>query len=554
LGAIKCWGFNAYGQLGNGSAVDSRLPVDVLGLASGVKAVAVGHYHTCALTNEGGVRCWGDNYGGALGNGSDVDSTTPVIVDFTTHQITRETIGLRTSVPAGAIPRGMVATFVATVRPVGADGTKATVHFVVYHRVSGVWRQATHRDVIANATGRATLRWSFSTGGAWYVRAKVLGNASYAASGWSPQFRYTVINASMPTNIAITAGYSHTCALTDRGGVRCWGDNDIGQLGNSTTTDSLVPVDVASLASGVTAIAAGNGHTCALMGDGGVRCWGYNGFGELGNGTTTKSLIPVDVTSLASDATAIFAGDDHTCALTSAGRVKCWGSNDFGQLGNGSITSYSSIPVVAGLPSGVVAIAGGFGTTCALTSAGGVRCWGTGFQGQLGNGQTSDSLTPVDVTGLARGVAAIAAGSYQTCALTSGGGVKCWGVGASGQLGDSTVADSAVPIVVTGLGSGVTAVAVGTIHRCALTMGGGVKCWGWDRSGQLGDGKVTPSSVPVDVWGLGTGVTAIAAGTTHSCALMKSGGVKCWGANDSGQLGNGRTTDSSVPVDVKFGT
>ena len=167
-----------------------------------------------------------------------------------------------------------------------------------------------------------------------------------------------------------------------------------------------VPVDVAGLASGVSAIAAGR-HTCALTSGGGVKCWGSNGYGRLGNGTTSNSIIPVDVAGLTSGVSAITAGDRHTCALTSVGGVKCWGWNQWGQLGNGTTTD-SNIPVdVAGLASGVSAIATGGIHTCALTSGGGVKCWGFTGSGQLGNGTTTSSRTPVDVSGLASAVTRI---------------------------------------------------------------------------------------------------------------------------------------------------
>ena len=368
-----------------------------------------------------------------------------------------------------------------------------------------------------------------------------------------------------PTGTPIAAGGDYTCALTSGGGVECWGRNYLGQLGNGTTIDSSVPVDVSGLASGVSAITAGSWHTCALTIGGGVKCWGWNSDGELGNGTTTNTGVPVDVSGLASGISAIAAGSAHTCALTSGGGVKCWGSNYHGELGNGSATA-SGVPVdVLGLTSGVAAIAAGSNHTCARTSGGGVKCWGNNNGGQLGTGTTpagdprrdrawegandnaqlgnyttTDSSTPVDVSGLASGVSAIAAGYYHTCALTSGGGVKCWGSN-TGSL---------TPVDVSGLTSGVSAIAAGYYYTCALTSGGGVKCWGNNGYGQLGNGTTTDSSVPVDVSGLASGVSAIATGGIHTCALTSGGGVKCWGFNGSGQLGNGTTTSSRTPVDV----
>ena len=346
-----------------------------------------------------------------------------------------------------------------------------------------------------------------------------------------------------PAITAIAAGRDHTCALTSDGGVKCWGSNGSGQLGNGTTTDSSNPVDVSGLASGIAAIAAGAFHTCALESGGGVKCWGAN--------ESAASNVPVYVSGLASGISAIAAGDIHTCALTSGGGVKCWGANYSGQLGALSPT-VSNVPVdVSGLTSGVSAIAAGEIHTCALTSGGGVKCWGNGTYGQLGNGTNTDSSVPVDVSGLATGVSAIAAGGLHTCALTSGGGVTCWGSIWYDQLGNVSTTATNIPVDVSGLASGVTAIAAGSWHTCALTSVGRVKCWGNGTYGQLGNLSTTGRSVPVDVSGLASGVTAVDAGGSHTCATYSSGGVACWGDNWYGQLGNVMPcSSSSVPVDV----
>jgi hypothetical protein len=390
--------------------------VNVVGLSSGIAAIAAGEYHTCALTSDSRVKCWGYNEPGQLGNGEMVYRTTPV-------------------------------------------------------------------DVVGLSSGVIAI----------------------AAGGW------------------------HTCALTSGGGVRCWGDNRYGQLGDGTTTSHTTPVNVLGLSSGVIAIAAGRYHTCALTSGGGVRCWGFNGSGQLGDGTATNRLTPVNVVGLSSGVVAIAAGNDHTCARTSGGGVKCWGSNGSGQLGDGT-TTYRLTPVnVVGLSSGVIAIATGGWHTCALTSSGGVRCWGFNLFGQLGDGTTTSRSTPVNVVGLSSGVAAIAAGELHTCARTTTGGVRCWGDNSSGQLGDGTTTDRSIPVNVVGLSSGVAAIAAGSYHTCALISGGGVRCWGNNWYGQLGDGTTTNRLTPVDVVGLSSGIAAIDAGGGHTCALTSGGGVKCWG-------------------------
>jgi alpha-tubulin suppressor-like RCC1 family protein len=225
-------------------------------------------------------------------------------------------------------------------------------------------------------------------------------------------------------------------------------------------------------------VAAGWGHTCALTTTGGLKCWGENWDGQVGDGTTTNRSTPVDVTGLTSGVAAVSAGGSHTCALTTGGGLKCWGDNAYGQLGDGTTTDRWSPVDVTGLTSGVAAVAGAANHTCALTTAGGLKCWGYNYEGQLGDGTTTDRWTPVDVTGLTSGVAALAARDYHTCALTIAGGLKCWGRNDDGQLGDGTTTDRWSPVDVTGLTSGVAAVAAGGWHTCALTTAGGLKCWG----------------------------------------------------------------------------
>ncbi len=198
---------------------------------------------------------------------------------------------------------------------------------------------------------------------------------------------------------AIAAGADHTCAVTDGGAVKCWGANSQGQLGDGTRTTSSTPVDVKGLG-GVKAIAAGELHTCAVTDAGAVKCWGDNGSGQLGDGTYKTSVTPVDVSGLGGGVKAIAAGADHSCALTDGGAVKCWGYNAYGQLGDGRGAGSNTPVDVSGLGGGVKAIAAGAAHTCAVTEGGTAKCWGNNEGGQLGDGTRTDSTTPVDVSGL----------------------------------------------------------------------------------------------------------------------------------------------------------
>jgi alpha-tubulin suppressor-like RCC1 family protein len=352
--------------------------------------------------------------------------------------------------------------------------------------------------------------------------------------------------------VAISSGGAHTCALLVDGTIRCWGANGNGQLGNGTMTSSLVPVGVSGL-SGVTAISAGNVHTCALLSDSTVRCWGgtYTNALELGNGGIGPSAIPVVVTGLSS-VTAISAGNGNTCALISGGAANCWGFNSNGQFGNNTTIS-SGIPVGGNGLTGVVAISVGGSSVCALLSDGTIRCWGDNRSGELGNGTLTSSLLPTGMNSLIN-VTAISASDFPNCALLSNGTLSCWGYNASGALGngDNTDLYSDVPVAVSGLGGvgvlgAVLAISSGDGVACALLSGGSVVCWGF--GGSLGDGTSIQSSVPVAVKGL-SGVTKISAGSDQTCALLSNGSVSCWGLNFAGNLGNGTTDNVLIPVAV----
>ncbi len=355
--------------------------------------------------------------------------------------------------------------------------------------------------------------------------------------------------------LAADGGVYHACALTSVGGVKCVGDNENGQLGVGTTVNSPAAKDVLGLSSGVRYISTGDYHGCAITAAGGVKCWGNNRSGQLGDGTKGGFVTtPKDVLGLSSGVISIGAGNSHNCAITNAGVLKCWGINVFGMLGDGSFVDSLTPKDVIGLGAGARSVSPGFSHTCALTVAGGIKCWGASTSGQLGTGATSGNFsTPQDVFGLSSGMSAVAVsvqGSH-SCALTAAGGVKCWGFNGRGQLGNGTTSASAIPMDVVGLSGGVSAIAVGGSHSCALTAVGVVKCWGNNGNGQIGNGTQGGSIlVPVDVVGLGGAVTAIAAGAGFTCALPSVGGVKCWGINSNGRPPDATFVSSPTPQDV----
>ena len=386
---------------------------------------------------------------------------------------------------------------------------------------------------------------------------------SLAGYTFRPIYRNVIISGLSGTGINFSGFGSgmvsttmHTVYLRSDGTVWTWGNNSNGQLGNGTTTDSHIPVQVSGL-SGMTAIAAGFFHTVALKNDGTVWAWGSNSNGQLGNGTTTDNHIPVQVPGL-SGMTAIAAGNNFTVALKNDGTVWAWGSNSNGQLGDVTTTERHSpvqVSVTSGL-SNVIAVAAGYNHTVALINfadGGEVWAWGSDSNGQLGNatnGPGTDSNIPLQVGGLAN-VMAIAAGNAFTLALRNdalSSSVWAWGINNIGQLGDGATDDVNTPVEVNGMkGTGAIGIAAGYDHSVAMMTDGTVWAWGGNGNGQLGNGTTIGSLTPVQVSGI-SGVQAIAAGYFDSVALKIDNTVWTWGNNSNGQLGNGTTTDSNIPL------
>lgn len=355
----------------------------------------------------------------------------------------------------------------------------------------------------------------------------------------------TKIGETTPAKLA--AGNDHTCALTTVGAVQCWGDNADGQVGDGSDFPSRPPVDVVGLAANIIDIATGGNHSCALRNNGTMHCWGRNSQGQLGDGTTNERLVPVAVVGLPAGATAITAGESHTCARFANGNLACWGRNDRGQLGNGTNTEQRTPTLVTDLAALTVEVVAGFGHTCARLVDGNVQCWGDNSQGQLGNGTQSNSNTPVTVIGLSHQAIALAAGFYHTCAVLADGDVECWGDNVRGQLGDGTRDDRDQPVAVQALSDDIASLAAGRYHTCGLAIDGDVHCWGSSNRGQLGNGSLESSRTPLRVRALGEDATAIVAGEEHTCAIPASGGVRCWGSNRDRQLGEGSPGLYSVP-------
>ena len=356
-------------------------------------------------------------------------------------------------------------------------------------------------------------------------------------------------------SVASNSDSGSYCALLSTGRVDCWGANGSGQLGNGTATASDVPVAVLGITDAKAVASDNDGNSfCAVLLTGHMKCWGDNGDGELGNGTTTTSDIPVSVKNITT-ATAVvggaFSGGDDFCALLLTSRLDCWGYNADGELGNGTTTN-SDIPVAVHKITDAAKLISGYAGFCALLSTSHVDCWGYNAFGQLGNGTTMGSDVPVAVTGItdAKAVASATSGGT-SCALRSTGQVKCWGNNSSGQLGNGTMTSSDVPVAVLGVTS---AKAVGGDSNgnsfCAVLSTGHMKCWGNNGNGQLGNGTMTTFSVPVSVKNVTT-ATAVLGSDSNFCTLLSTKHLDCWGYGGDGELGNGTFGNSDVPVAVR---
>lgn len=339
----------------------------------------------------------------------------------------------------------------------------------------------------------------------------------------------------------IAAGPTHSLAVKKDGTAWAWGQNYDGQLGDGTTTNRLTPVQVSGL-TGVVAVAAGYSHSLALKSDGTVWAWGLNANGQVGDGpTTTIRSRPVQVPGLSS-MTAVAAGQDTSLSVRSDGTVWAWGANNVGNLGDGTTTRRFAPVQVHGL-TGVVSVSASSYGSMALKSDGTVWTWGSNAQGQLGDGTTTDRLTPVQVPGFTNG-AAVARGARHTLAQRADGTIWVWGLNVGEQTGMGYVS----PVQVEGL-IGI-ALATGQYQAFIVMPNGAIRAWGDNRSGQLGDGTQTKPPSPVLVPGH-IGFVGIASGDYHTIAMKADGTVWAWGDNYYGQLGDGTTTGRLTPVQVQ---
>lgn len=337
----------------------------------------------------------------------------------------------------------------------------------------------------------------------------------------------------------IAAGEYHTCGLTSTGRAYCWGRNDSGQLGDNTYLNRSTPTRVATTLSFVQ-VTTGAYHTCALTAAGRAVCWGSNWSGALGDNTTTNRDSPVPVQQGATTFARITAGLGSTCAQTAAGQSWCWGFNGFGQLGDGTIAVNRHVPVAVQQRGIAYAdITGGWSHYCARSSPRLVFCWGGNDGGQVGDSTYVHRVAPVRVRQGTERYVQMTGGTLLTCALANTGQAYCWGMNDNGQFGDGTDTSRNTPVAVHQGGNSYVQVSAGGFYACGLTAAGQAWCWGHGTSGQLGDSGGTNRYTPVAVQQGASAYVEITTGFRQTCGRTAAGRVYCWGSNDHGQLGDG---------------
>lgn len=559
-GQLVCWGSNAFGQIGSeGYSFAARsTPGPVPSLEDMVISKFVsGPANTCVINDEGALYCWGSNNSKELGNPDYYwwASETPVQVS-----------GMASDVFAASIGNG----FACALKANGDAFCWGMDYYESYF--GGDWVYNTEPVLIGHIDNPKAI---YSNGGHSCMLSESgiamcwgLGGGGRLGNGdWIDQ-KYPVEVSGLTNITSMSLGESHTCAITGETEYQpqklwCWGDYSNGKLGIDITSsfDNSKPLEVSGLSGVPIKVAAGREHTCAIVQNEGinsVQCWGLNQEGQLGIGSTTSMNFPTDVPS-SSGAIKISAGESFTSILTDSGEIKSWGANTEGQLGNGHFFR-RQLPIhLDNIPGELEDIVSGEDFTCSLTREGGVYCWGGNQYGQLGNNSTQYSKDPVQVSGLLSGAQTIIAGPYHVCALLDSSEVKCWGYNAGGLLGTGNLAQDflSVPEYVmdtaTSLNlSGVSKITSGGWHTCALMEDGTIKCWGGNNSGQVGvePGDLYIIPYPVDVTFDGTFID-VSGGLEHTCAVAENGYAYCWGDNPNGELGIGSSDFDIHPTPIQ---
>ena len=560
-GHLTCWGRNEYGQLGTGEYASVLTPQKVNTGEDTVTAIDGGHGHSCGLfeDDDDGVKlkCWGWNNSGQIGSNDRMNKLNPFKHFFLNNSPAMFSTGNN---------HGCV---ILATKQIGCWGENefgqlGNGNNTLQLETTGV-NLGSNKNAVAVSAGREHTCAILNDN-----KIKCWGKGSQGRLGNGASTNHnTPVDVTMGGSVtaeAISAGDQHTCAIFNDDKVYCWGENAAGELGIGNNTDQNTPsvVDLGASKT-ATAISVGESHSCALLNDNTVKCWGYNAHGQVGDRSTTNRNAPVAVPlGSGRSATAIHAKSDHTCAILDDGSLLCWGENDRGQLGDGTTTNRDT-PVAVDLGEGRTAtqVGGGSSHTCAILDDESLKCWGYNYYGQTAlptahrgdqPGEMGKNLIFVDLDIEKEGPADVhvALGKNHTCAIDEEGRLSCWGRNNDGQLGDGTTTDRGTPSVVN-LGEGRTAVAVSANDQntCAISDVGSLACWGGNTHGQLGGSSdnTTPHTVNL---GEGRSAIAVGVGSWHTCALLDNDSLVCWGRNNDGQLGDGTTTNRAAPTAVTF--
>lgn len=553
-----CWGDGTYTEVGNGGG-QSNVPVLTTGtlVSRAVVAISAGTYTSCA-TGYTPAACWGRGTNGQIGNGASANRAVPtdVLLNVPTCPDGSVRVGTNCSLSENTDYYFRLGYSIGSWVAPNSTWKKATTlargsanPSLVSRTASSITMDWPAPAEPQDSYAQYTLQRSLSSDGSNPTTLSVTGARTFTDASGVPTVGFS----------KVVAGLDHSCGISD-GQVYCWGRNNYGQLGigATDTANHTTPALVPALATMTTTdIAAGDSFSCAVA-DGAAYCWGYNGYGQLGsNDYTTYSAPHLVANQGGYTVEDISSGATHACAITTGGAVWCWGRNNSGQLGNNS-TATSTVPVSASggdlgtLPA--TAVSAGGTHTCALANDH-AYCWGLNSSGQLGLGTTTVSYVPraVVTTGAlgTQAVLAVSAGTNHSCVIAADHHVYCWGSDASGQIGNNaalTNMTSPVAVATTLMSSDVTSLGAGANHTCAVA-GGAAYCWGLGTSGQLGNTSGTSVGIPVAVTTTATtpaSAVQIAGGSVHSCALF-DGRPWCWGTGTYGRLGNGATTSYTYP-------
>lgn len=463
------------------------------------------------------------------------------------------------------IAAGAPAQLSFTTQPVNADGNQPMAVGVT---ITDDWG-----NVVPGATNAVTLRFDNNPG-----EAELLGTTTVAATagvagftiridrpaeGYALQARADGLDPAISTDFTVSLNFSklapglgsHSCGIVTGGHAYCWGYNWAGQLGNGSTDASALPVLVAG-GHEFTEINAGEAHTCAITSDGAAYCWGYNWAGQLGNNNNQSTNIPAAVQG-GHQFRAITTGYAHTCAITTSDDGMCWGYNGNGQLGTNDVASKLVPTSIAGSQTVFASMAAGYYHTCGI-AAGNLYCWGRDSEGQVGNGATTGNiLVPSNVTPTDVQFKTVTSGYYHSCGTTietDGDRARCWGYNAYGQIGNNSTTTVTAPTLTQVANAGddnYLGIEAGGWHTCAFRPNNSTYCWGRNSEGQLGIGEFGANRTTREPISGGLGFAALALGASHSCGIAPNGDTYCWGLGSNGQLGTGQFVNVNTPARIR---